>query len=159
MASEQLDAPDPRTWHRGCGVRVTLILTGVVLGFAAEVHTQVVIEHAWSYCVGLPWVPAYEEAPDSFRFDLFGWPLYLLAYISSFPLGFFLTGRVAGRLARRRSPSVRVAIGCLIGLLALGTASVGDLVLNVAAPHGYSVSARCPAGHPPWWPGWLPTSH
>jgi hypothetical protein len=52
-----------------------IMLLGTALGFAAQAQTTAAIEHAWSYCVGLPWVPAYEEAPDSSRFDLIGWML------------------------------------------------------------------------------------
>lgn len=155
VASEQSAVPGGSVWHRSCGVWGILIVVGAAMGFAAEVGVQAVIENAWSYCVGLPWVPTYEEAPDSSRFDLFGWLSYLLVYLFSFSLGFFL----AQRVARRSSSGFRVIACCVIGLLALGMVSAGDLIGNIAAPNGYSQSDRCPAGHPPGWPGWLPTGH
>ena len=155
MASERWDVPEGNAWRRSRGIRGVLIIAGVVSGFAIEARTQLTIEHAWSSCVGLSWFPTYYEAPDSLRFDLFGWLLYLVGYLISFPLGFSL----AARATHRHAPSVRIVAGCVIGLLALSMVSAGDLVVNVTAPDGYSVSARCSAGHPPWWPDWLPTVH
>lgn len=83
--------------------------------------------------------------PYSPRFGVINGMPYLPAYFSCVPLGFTL----AWRVLRRRAPWVRTTVGCLGGLLLLGTAISGDLSLDVAAETGYYTSARCPAGHPP----------
>jgi hypothetical protein len=129
-------------------------VVGAPLGVAVEWQTQSVIERAWSSCVGLPWATAYDLAPDGTRFGLFTWWFYLLVYAACFPLALLLvTGRASGRISGRR-----IAAGCAVGLLALAVVSTADLSLNVAPKDGYYLPARCPSGHPSWWPGWLPVS-
>ena len=130
------------------------LAVGVPLGVGAEWRTQLVIEHAWSYCVDMAWVPTYEMAPDATRFGLFTWWFYLLVYAVGFPVGLLLVvGRSQGRVSGRR-----IVAGCVAGLLVLAVVSAADLSLNVAPKDGYYLPARCPAGHPSWWPGWLPIS-
>jgi hypothetical protein len=46
----------------------------------------------------------------------------------------------------------------MVGLRALGMVSAGDLAVNIIAGEDYSVSARCPDGHPPWRLDWLPNN-
>ncbi|MFG2043019.1 hypothetical protein [Dactylosporangium sp. NPDC048998] len=127
-------------------------LVGVPLGFAAEILAFRIIQDAWTYCMNMPWPPAYDIA-DSPRFSLVGSGLlFLVLYPCCFPAGFWLAWRFLAARHRR----VRAIAACLAGLLLLGGAFTTDLVLNVSPPHGQYIHARCPAGRPPWWPAWLP---
>ena len=130
------------------------VAAGVPLGVGAEWRLQLVIERAWSNCVDMTWAPTYALAPDGTRFGMFTWWFYLLLYVIGFPLGFLaVTGRVRGRISGRR-----IVAGCVAGLFVLTAVSAADLALNVAPKDGYYLPGRCPAGHPSWWPGWLPIS-
>jgi hypothetical protein len=149
-----IEADAPASPKRGAGrlVGCLPLLVGVPLGFAVELLlAEPIIQHAWMYCMDLPWPPAADVA-DSPRFSLFGSGLLFLAlYPISFPVGFWLAWFVPSR-----RHLLRTIGACLAGLLLLGGVFTTDLVLNVSPPRGEYVHARCPAGRPPWWSDWLP---
>ena len=156
-AADPAVRPDPaeaRARRRLIVLGGLVVAVGVPLGLLAEWRTQAVIERAWSTCVGMSWTPTYALAPDGTRFGMFTWWFYLLVYAVGFPLGFLLvTGRVRGRVSARR-----IIAGCAAGLIVLAALSAADLAQNVAPKDGYYLSNHCPAGHPAWWPKWLPIS-
>lgn len=149
MTGEQEAVARPRSGGRwGC----LLPVVGVVLGLLAEAKAGDFISGTWSYCMKMPWPAAYDIA-DSPRFYLLTALPLIAAYCFAFPLGFMLARRFLARGRRRR---VRLLTGSLAGLLVLSAVLGGDLVYNVAPPHGDYLSARCPHGRPPWWPKPLP---
>ncbi|MFC9329555.1 hypothetical protein [Kitasatospora sp. NPDC057015] len=137
---------------QGCGIGCLVVIVGVIAGFMADASATDTIVDSRAYCANLAWPVLFDLESYTPRLDgLDGMP-YMLAYFSCVPLGFTL----AWWGLRRRALWARTTVGCLAGLLLLGTAIAGDLSLNIASEPGYYTSARCPAGHPPWWPHWLP---
>lgn len=135
----------------GCVGGCLLVIAAVIIGVAAERFAVGVIASSWSYCFDAPWPAAYDLA-DSPRFWIFEDVGYLALYCLCVPMGFWIAGHVFA--ARRRFS--RIAAGLLCAVVLLSIVFAGDLMLNISARDGVYLPDRCPAGHPPWWPGWIP---
>jgi hypothetical protein len=135
----------------GCVGGCLVVIVGLLVGVAVEGFAQDVIANSWSYCFNLPWPMAYDEA-DSPRFYIFEYLGWALPYCACLPAGVW----IAWRVLAARGRGVRVVAGLLAGAVLLSAVLAGDLMLNITARDGISLPARCPAGHPPWWPEWLP---
>jgi hypothetical protein len=125
----------------------------LVLGFAIMMRQNNNILDTWTYCSNQATEVAVDTSPHSgaeVGIDLS--MLRILVYALGFPLGLAL-----GRLVTRgRSRRAAVLAGCLLGAALCATVFVGDFALNNGEAAGFYLPERCPAGRPPWWPGWLP---
>jgi hypothetical protein len=128
-----------------------VVIAGLIVGLAAEAFAWTVIANSWSYCFNVPWPVAYDMA-DSPRFYIFEGIGYLVLYWLCVPTGFW----IARRVFSARGRFFRIAAGLLSAVVLLSIVFAGDLMLNISARDGMYLPARCPAGHPPWWPGWIP---
>lgn len=148
MIEEQALGPQSKSCGWGC----LLLVGGGVLGMLALFGASVFIGSTWSYCMNMPWPEAYDFADSPRFYLLFELPL-IAAYCCAFPLGLLLARRFLFRSRRRL---VRALVGSMAGLLVLSAVFTGDVVYDLAPPHGMYLSARCPSGRPPWWPKPLP---
>jgi hypothetical protein len=142
----------PGSQPKSCGRCCLLLVAGGILGLLAQFGASTFISNTWSYCMNMAWPEAYDFA-DSPRFYLLVELPLFAAYCCAFPLGFLLARRFLRRSRRR---FVRALVGSLAGLLLLSVVFTGDVVYNLAPPHGMYLSARCPSDRPPWWPKPLP---
>ncbi|MFC6594038.1 hypothetical protein [Kitasatospora paranensis] len=124
-------------------------LAGPVLGIGVAQLTGTVIGDSWGYCMGVSAGYAAELAGGGPMGHFFEAIAFLLMYLFAFPAGF-----LAVTLSTQRAPRLGLAVLAGLGLL-LGGASF-DLALHLVPPDGYYLAARCPHGHPPWWPPMIP---
>jgi hypothetical protein len=148
MAAAESDGPKAPAATGACVGGGLLVIAGLVIGLVVEAFAQGVIARSWSYCFDMPWPMAYDVA-DSPRFYIFEWVGYLVLYSLCLPLGFW----IARRLFAARARFFRIVAGLLTAVVMLSVVFAGDLTLNISARDGDYLPARCPAGHPPWWPG------
>jgi hypothetical protein len=135
----------------GCVGGCLVMIAGLAVGLAVEIFAADVIASSWSYCFNVPG-PMAQDMADSPRFYLFEGIGYLALYWLCVPLGFL----IARRIFAARGRLFRIVAGILSAVLLVSVVFAGDLMLNISARGGMYLTSRCPAGRPPWWPGWIP---
>lgn len=146
VATEDPDEGLPavgRLWV-GCLLVVACVPIGIVLAWLQNRN----ITHAWAYCSGLPSATAPDVA-NTGQVGLVPLLVRAVVYTACLPLGV-----LAGRLLFRRRARV---LGALVaGVVVCAVVFAGDYAIDNGMRPGIYSAARCPAGHAPWWPSWLP---
>lgn len=135
-----------RLWV-GCLVTIACVPIGIALAWLQNRN----IEHAWSYCSNLPSAITPDIA-NTGQVGLIPFLVRAVVYSACLPLGVF----VGQLIVRRRAGWVRAVSAIIIGVVVCGAVFVGDYAIDNGMRPGLYIASRCPAGHAPWWPSWLP---